>query len=251
MKENYKKKYAIVSDLYDTYVNTDYDVDFWISECKKDKEVLELTSGTGRVTIPLAKAGIKVTAIDISKELLDQLKEKSKKEKLKIDIIEADIRTFSLNRKFQLIIIPFQSIQELTDPVDHEACFKQVFKHLDKNGRFIVTTHNFQQIIDLNILKFIAEYPHPKTKNKVLFYMTRTHNPKSQVGTAHQFYEEYDEKGNFLSKIFFRNSYYVFNKEEFEKLIAKCGFKIKNIYGDYFKNKYQDNSPFRIYELTK
>lgn len=109
MKIDYKKKYSKVADFYDSYVTADYDIDFWIKECKKEKEVLELTAGSGRVTIPLAKSGVKVTAVDISKELIRVLRNKCKKEKLIVDIHEAGMRKFSLKRKFPLIIVPVHS----------------------------------------------------------------------------------------------------------------------------------------------
>ncbi len=239
---NYKHKYSVVKDLYDTYVNADYDLKFWLKECKK--EVLELTAGTGRVTIPLAKAGVKVTALDISKELLSNLKAKAKKAKVKINTIEADMRTFSLKRKFPLIIIPFQSIQELTNPEDQEACLRQVKKHLEDNGRFIVTMHNREK-------RIMGKYVHPKSSKKIFFSAKRTFNQKTQVGTAFQTYEEYGKKGNLISKKIFKNNYYVFRKGEFESLAEKCGLKIKNIYGDYSKHRLNENSPFRIFELTK
>ena len=59
--------YDIVADIYDTYVPVDDDLDFFISETKKSPgEVLELMSGSGRVSIPLLKAGVKLTCVDIS-----------------------------------------------------------------------------------------------------------------------------------------------------------------------------------------
>ena len=244
MQANYKYKYAVVQDLYDTYVNADYDIKFWVSECKKSKEVLELTAGTGRVTIPLAKAGIEVTALDISKEVLTHLKAKAKRAKVKIKTIEADMRSFDLKRKFPLIIIPFQSIQELTS--DHEACLRQVKKHLEDNGRFIVTMHN-----ENRENRIAGKYVLPKSRKKILFSTKRTYNQKTQLGTAFQTYEEYDKKGNLISKKQFKNSYYVFRKGEFEALAKKCGFRIKNLYGDYSRREFEANSPFRIYELTK
>ena len=50
-----------VADLYDYYVNVDFDIDFFMQESKNTKgKVLELTSGTGRISIPLLKKGISV-----------------------------------------------------------------------------------------------------------------------------------------------------------------------------------------------
>lgn len=50
--ENYKNKYDVVSDIYDQYVDVDFDIPFWVGEARKVGEVLELTAGTGRITLP-------------------------------------------------------------------------------------------------------------------------------------------------------------------------------------------------------
>lgn len=73
--------------------------------------MLELAAGTGRISLPLARAGVMVTALDISRPLLDALLEKAGEERLRIDVVKADIRSFSPNRKFRLIILPFNSIE--------------------------------------------------------------------------------------------------------------------------------------------
>ena len=121
---------------------------------------------------------------------------------------------FNINKKFPLIIIPFQSIQELIKPEDQESCFIKVYKHLTENGRFIVTTHNNNQTSDLNTLKLVGEFTNPKTKNKVLFYLARTTNSKKHTGTAYQLYEEYTNKSVLKSKKLFKNEYYIFEKGE-------------------------------------
>jgi len=249
---SYKNKYSKVSDIYDTYVNSNYDIDFWLKECSKEDEVLELTSGTGRVTLPLARAGIKVTALDISRELLLQLRNKCKKEKLKVEILEADMRDFNLGKQFPLVIIPFQSIQELTSPSDHERTFKTVRKHLAAGGRFLVSTHNTVLVSSKpSKLQMIGSYIHPKTKNRLEFWLSRKSNPKKHIGTAIQVYKEYNKAGKMVSRLVFRNSYYVFGKGEFEGLAKKTGFKIKNIYGDYSHKPFSQKSQYRIFELVE
>ncbi len=61
--------YGPVANLYDIYVPATFDFDFFINETTKSKgEVLELMSGTGRVSIPLLEAGVKLTCVDLSAE---------------------------------------------------------------------------------------------------------------------------------------------------------------------------------------
>jgi len=67
------------------------------------------------------------------KAMLAWAKEKSKKEGLKIKWVKADCRNFKLGRKFNLIYMPFNSMQHLHDRISIERMFNCVKKHLAKN----------------------------------------------------------------------------------------------------------------------
>jgi 2-polyprenyl-3-methyl-5-hydroxy-6-metoxy-1,4-benzoquinol methylase len=114
--EGHYEKYSGVADLYGVYVDAMFDIPFWINESRKSGKVLEMTSGAGRVTIPLAKSGIRVTALDISEDLVHVLGKKAERERLDIEIHEAGIRSFRPDRKFPLIIMRFNSMQEIMIP---------------------------------------------------------------------------------------------------------------------------------------
>ncbi len=251
MENEYKSKYSGIADLYDVCVNVESDIPFWVNESEKDGEVLELASGTGRVTIPIAMAGVKVTAVDVSTDLLAILRKKARKERLGIEVHEADMRDFSLNRKFPLIILPFNSIQEIVDPEDHRAVFLRVKEHLKEGGRFFVTIRNPNSMRrDGSNERQVVEYTNPGNSHRVLYSSRRRIDSRSHTGVSYQRYREYDEKGKFIGKRLFRNRYYVFRKNEFERLIKSTGFRVKNLYGDYPRIKFTEKSPFMIYELA-
>ena len=60
-----------VADIYDSYTNVDFDVDFFKMLCKGRKNILELMCGTGRVSIPLLDEGFPLTCVDYSEEMLE------------------------------------------------------------------------------------------------------------------------------------------------------------------------------------
>ena len=62
--------YSRVAELYDAYVTTDFDVAFFLTEAHGAKHVLELMSGTGRLSLPLIRAGARLTCVDNSPEML-------------------------------------------------------------------------------------------------------------------------------------------------------------------------------------
>ena len=92
----------------------------------KDKEVLDLGCGTGRYSIPLAKRGAKVTAVDFTKGMLEIARKKAKKEKLNIEFKQGDITKYNPDKKFDLIISMLV--------LDHIKDLRDIANVLDKNS---------------------------------------------------------------------------------------------------------------------
>ena len=92
------------------------DVPFYVELAKqaasRGEAVLELGCGTGRVTIPIAQAGVDVRWV------------------------LADMRTFHFDRRFGLVIIPFRSFLHMLTDADQQACLTRVYEHLKPGGRF-------------------------------------------------------------------------------------------------------------------
>ena len=124
---------------YDALNNFNHDVPFYLEMAKSYGEsTLELACGTGRITLPLAEKGIDIIGLDISKGMISEAKEKAQKQNLDIELLIGDVRDFNLAKKFSLIIFPFNSICHLHDYESINACFENVKKYLQPNGRFII-----------------------------------------------------------------------------------------------------------------
>lgn len=67
--------YSGIAHLYDSYVRFKDDIPFFLEECRKVQgPVLELMAGTGRVSLPLAEAGVELTCVDSSGPMLEVLR---------------------------------------------------------------------------------------------------------------------------------------------------------------------------------
>lgn len=59
-----------LADFYDDIYSFNDDISFWLKSTANSNKILELASGTGRITIPLLKNGHEVWAIDYSDEMI-------------------------------------------------------------------------------------------------------------------------------------------------------------------------------------
>lgn len=116
-------------------VGLDGDVSFYVEEASMvGGQVLELGCGTGRVLIPVAEAGVSVVGLDNSPSMLEALRMKSEsitdEARMRIRLVEDDMRTFALDCKFDLIIIPYRSLLHLSAVEDQRKALLNIHNHL-------------------------------------------------------------------------------------------------------------------------
>jgi SAM-dependent methyltransferase len=125
-----------------TYGERRHDVDRYVRLARESRgPVLEYGIGNGRVGIAIAKAGIGVTGVDLSRSMLDDLA--ARLEKLpsavqgRVTCHHGDMRSVKLEQTFPLVIVPFNGILHLYERTDFEAFFARVREHLAPGGRFV------------------------------------------------------------------------------------------------------------------
>nr|KXH72189.1 MAG: hypothetical protein AM325_01570 [Candidatus Thorarchaeota archaeon SMTZ1-45] len=103
--------------------------------------ILEMGSGTGRITLLLAEDGHEIVGVDLSPEMIDIAREKldslPKAVQSRVTFHHGDIANFSFDQKFSLIIIP-STFKFLLTTDDQLACLKCVRNHLLDDGVFIL-----------------------------------------------------------------------------------------------------------------
>ncbi len=102
---------------------------------KTGNPVLELGCGTGRLTIPLAQAGVEITGLDVVPGMLECAKQKAND--LPIQWVLADVRTYQLGRTFRLIFESGSVFGHMLTRPDQEAFLTRVREHLDEEGLFV------------------------------------------------------------------------------------------------------------------
>jgi SAM-dependent methyltransferase len=105
--------------------------------------ILDIGAGTGRVSCELARAGHRVTALDIDQDLLDALTARAGSD-LRVETVCADAREFTLERKdFDACFVPMQTIQLFGGRDERMSFLRCAATHLRSGGLLacaIVTT---------------------------------------------------------------------------------------------------------------
>ena len=102
---------------------------------------LDIACGTGRIALPLARAGIRVTGIDLSPHMLEHARAQSAGLPLTLHI--ADVRDFALHEgPFRVATMAGHAFQQMLDDADQRALFRCVHRHLAPGGLFAFDSRN-------------------------------------------------------------------------------------------------------------
>lgn len=107
-----------------------------LAELAGGGRALELGVGTGRVALPLARRGVPVHGIDLSRAMVARLRGKPGGDAIGVTI--GDFATTRVDGTFSVAYLVFNTIMNLTTQEAQVACFRNVADHLGPGGRFVV-----------------------------------------------------------------------------------------------------------------
>jgi SAM-dependent methyltransferase len=110
-------------------------IDF-LSDLAGDGRALELGIGTGRIALPLAARGVEVHGIDLSRAMTERLRAKPGGQGIGLTI--GDFATSRVDGTFRLAYLVYNTIMNLTTQAGQVACFRNVARHLEPGGSFVI-----------------------------------------------------------------------------------------------------------------
>lgn len=248
---------TFVADYYDAspVVAGRQDVPFYLSAARQFGDpILELGCGTGRITLALARAGQRITGLDLSERMLARCAEKRAtlptEMRERVHLIQADMARFDLGEKFRLVIVPFRPFQHLLETQQQLDCLTCVARHLRPGGRLIMDFFHTdaRRMHDAEFLdeRFVAEYEMAGgrrvrlTERVVAFHRAQQRNDVEMIYTV---------KGNDgrEERLVFAFTVRYFFRYEVEHLLARCGFRVSAVHGNFDDSPLSDDSPEMIF----
>jgi SAM-dependent methyltransferase len=233
------------------------DVEFYLDLARQAHEagqpVLELACGTGRVAVPIARAGISIVGLDAAPAMLAIAREKGAGLET-VRWLDGDMRSFALLERFGFAFIAYRSFQHLLTTEDQVACLRCVHDHLVPGGRFSLSLFN-PNIVDMGRwlsvrrggLQRLEDYQHPASGRRALRWEERQYRQEKQEFHANRMHEELDDQGAVISRSYrFLKLRYLFRYEA-EHLLARAGFEVEALHGDFLGAPFTDTSPEMVW----
>ena len=248
--------YRIASKFYDAdyaTIREPLDVSFYVQLAEESGgPVLEMGCGTGRVLLPVARAGIPIHGMDGSPEMLAVLGEKLAREpdavKQRVSLAEGDIRTASAGNSFALVTAPFRVVQHLLTRADQRAWLQNVRRHLAPNGVlcFDVFQPNFAYIVESPEAKVEFDYVDAQTGVRSRRVVKRVHHPEWQLVDFEFEWTTTDSKGNQRDRSVASSTVRWFTRGEMENLLELEGYEISDYWGSFQREPFGEGSPEQI-----
>jgi SAM-dependent methyltransferase len=243
----------IISSLYDNvpiYASRP-DVRFYVDEAKASGgAVVEVGCGTGRVLIPVARAGITVHGLDASEAMLAECKARLAKEPgdvgERVTLHRGDARSFDLGRRFSLVTAPFRVVQHLVTIDDQLRFLDTVKRHLTPDGRLVFDVFNpsFSVLATADGLEH-EDTPETPLPNGGSFRRTgavkriRWIDQVSEVELAYYVTKAAGAKPERFVQAFDMRWYL---RAELVHLLARAAYRVERMYGDFDRSPVTDSS---------
>ncbi len=215
----------------------------------KNLDVLEVCCGTGRIAIPLAKEGHRVTAVDLSPGMLNgfskNLKQCDEQTQSRVALVNQDATELDLDQqKFDLGIIGFNSLLCIPDFEAQQRCLGRIAAHLKPGGLLVIDA--------VNPLELSMKGSHVPTP-----FFTRKHSVSGHVYTRfamsspfdadhrqrlHGWYDEVTDGGTIRRRPYSMVWRPIF-RHELQLMLQQAGFEIESLDGGHCREPYEGTSP--------
>jgi SAM-dependent methyltransferase len=228
----------------------DEDVNFYVRllDRWRPRRVMELASGSGRVTIPLASAaassGSEIVGLEREGPMLDEAWRKRARlddgARARVSFVAGDMQKWESPEPFDLVIAPCSSLSHLLTLEDQIDAWQCTFDNLSPGGRFVadLTMPNLAAYADSmqtpprTLVEIDVDAKDATTGTRLLRYKTTRYLPHEQRAEIRFMYDRFPD-GHQVDRYVSDFDCHVYYPREVELLFRISGFVADAWYGDY------------------
>lgn len=199
-----------------------------------DSRILDIACGRGRHSIYLNKKGYDVTGVDLSEQ---SIKFAQQFEQKNLHFFVHDMRKLSFINYFDIALNLFTSFGYFETEKEHVSALTSFRKSLKHDGTLVIDYFNTQKIIknltqretktmdgiEFHLHKFVAD-------GKIIKHINFEHRNKAFA---------------------FEERVQAFQKEDFERMLLKSGLEIKETFGNYALEPFDETKSDRLILICK
>ena len=225
-------------ELYDSIFESHHDdLPYWLAFAREGGgPFLDLACGTGRVLVPLLEAGLDGDGLDASEAMLARCREKLDALDVSPALVQAQMTSFRMPRKYQRVFCAFNAFAHLLDTQAQLAALRCVREHLAEGGAFgLDLGYARPEIWDAKPGERVleGEFVHPARPTRLYLYDRRTMDREAQTQHSQIEIEERDLHGCLLET---RVSHTVLRwtqEEELVQLFRAAGYSRWEIHAGF------------------
>lgn len=246
----YNMTYGEFAKIYDELICEDIDYNLIEKKiikiadeynCSRDY-YLDVACGTGNVSIKIARYFQLTYLVDLSEDMLQEAYEKFKKQRSNSKIICQDMRSLSLNKKFDLITCVLDSTNYILEIEDLEKYFSCIYNHLNDNGIFVFDINSYYKLTKIlgnNIFTYNEDD---------VFYSWENNLENNVVNMYLTFFVKKGELYERFEEEHFERAY---KEKEIEEALSKSGLVLLKKYNGYTENEVKEDSERILYVVKK
>ena len=223
--------YHALASSYDRLTNdVAYDavVDFYSRILKKEglypRTAVDLACGTGSVSVLLAKAGMQVTAVDMSEEMLCEASGKAQENDVQITFVCQSLQQLRLPRAVDLAVCALDSLDYITDPADCQEAIRRVYKYLNPGGCFIFDVNTPQKLKAMDGQVFLDE-------DEDVYCVWRGEFDE-QTNICSYGMDLFQRTGELWQRSFEEHREYAYSQQQLTQYMRQAGFTQIEVYAD-------------------
>ena len=210
--------------------------------------ILECGCGTGRILLPLARAGFTVTGLDNSSAMLDIARQKLTQEtpeiQARVTLVQGEMTQIELNGRYTLIIIPYNTLLHLT-PAQVNQTLANLRQLLGTDGRLFIDIVNpfaMAQMPDDRMITLEQTFTDPHTGHTVLQFASSWPDNEAQILHITWIYDVTPANGGPIHRTISQFTYHYLYPHELELQLRQSGFQLEALWGDYNRSPFDEES---------
>ena len=252
--------YDAWAEWYDVFYSTAGvdDIEFYVEIAERSGgPVLEIGCGTGRVSFPIAAAGIDVVGIDFSTAMLKKAEEKAAATQGPggaFEFVHGDMRSLALDRHFPLVIIPARTLCLALTPEEQVETLRRAASHMAPDGllAFNMFVPDPELIADASDVPYLmGETINPATGLRCVLSAIDRFDPVAQTNNGTQIVEEVDDTGEVLRTVELDVNVRHLYPSEIHVMLEQVGLVAEHVYGDFHGAPLDEDSEEMVWVVRR